>query len=263
MRLRACFARRVHPIAAAALMPGSRRYRSLHMPIFRIRFSRLLLAAGLCFAARAWSQASTPGLDFSGIWQLDAKTSDSAAVITQRLHAEQRREQAPSSRPAGASSSGAAASPSHTGFDGRGGRGMGGGHGMGGGRRGHQDTQDASSGGNSAPPRDPTPPLFASDAFLNVQQSPSVLRVDFNNTDRLDVHFDGIERASLNGNARVQTRFIPAGLQISLAFGDGTTLDEIWARSPDGHHLTVTETWATNTVKEPIVFTRRYDRLDR
>ena len=229
-------------------------------------FPCLLLAPaacrGLVFRGACLGPGLHPGLDFSGIWQLDAKTSDSAAVITQRLHAEQRREQAPSSRPAGASSSGAPASPSHPGVDGRGGRGMGGGHGMGGGRRGHQDTQDASSGGSSAPPKDPMPPLFASDSFLNVQQSSSVLRVDFINTDRLDMHLDGIERASLNGNARVQARFTPASLQISLAFDDGTTLDEVWARSPDGRHLTVTETWATNTVKEPIVFTRRYDRLD-
>lgn len=227
------------------------------------RFSRLLLAVSLCLAVRAWAQGAVPGPDFSGLWQLNDQASDSAALIMQRLHAEQRREQAPSAQPAGASSSATPAAASGSGLGGRGGgRGMGGGHGMGGGRRGHHDAQDASDGSNSAPPKDPTPPLLAHDSFLNVQQTGAGLRVDFNNTDRLDARMDGMEHQSLNGDARVQTRLTPEGMQISMAFDDGTALTQAWVRSPDGRHLTVTETWTTDAVKQPIIFKRSYDRLD-
>lgn len=236
------------------------------------RSSHLLLATGLIFAAHAAAQTTNPGPDFSGIWQLDDKDSDSAAVITQRLHAEKKREQAPSSRPASASSSGAPSPSSNNGFGGRGGGrsmggggmgGMGGGHGgAGGGRRGNHDSQDASGSGSNAPPKDPTPPLLTSDSFLNVQQNSAGVRVDFNNVDRLDTRFDGVARQSLNSNARVQTQLMQNGMQISMSFDDGTHLDEAWVRSPDGRHLTVTEIWTTSDMKEPIVFKRSYDRLD-
>jgi len=136
---------------------------------------------------------------------------------------------------------------------------MGGGHG--GGRHGNQSSQDASS-DHSAPPKDPTPPLLADDSFLNVQQNSAGLRIDFNNTDRLDTRFGDVAHQSLNSTARVQSQLTPAGMQISMSFDDGTQLDETWVRSPDGHHLTVTETWTTNDVREPIVFKRSYDRLD-
>ncbi|WP_196239508.1 hypothetical protein [Dyella monticola] len=228
--------------------------------------SRLLLATGLAFAPLTFAQLTAPGPDFSGLWQLNDKQSDSAATITQRLHAEKRREQAPSSRPASASSSGTP-STTNSGFGGRGGgRGMGGGMGgmgggHGGGRHGNQGSQDSSS-DHSAPPKDPTPPLLTEDSFLNVQQNSSGLRVDFNNTDRLDTRFGGSVRQSLNSNARVQSQLTSNGMQISMSFDDGTHLDETWVRSPNGHHLTVTETWTTNDVREPIVFKRNYDRLD-
>ena len=139
---------------------------------------------------------------------------------------------------------------------------MGGGHGMGGGRRGNHDAEDSSGSHSNAPAKDPVPPLLASDSFLNVQQTGAGLRVDFNNVERLDTHLDGVARSSLNGNARVQTQLTPNGMQISMAFDDGTQLDEAWVRSPDGHHLTVTETWTTNDLKTPIVFKRTYDRMD-
>lgn len=231
------------------------------MPLPLPRLSCLSLAAGLFAITQASAQIVNQGTDFSGIWQLNDKQSDSAAVITQRLHAEKRHEQAPSSRPASASSSGAPATASNGGFGGRGGgRGMGGGH-MGGGRHGNHDAQDASN-SKSAPPKDPAPPLLADDAFLNVQQNRQGLRVDYNNTDRLDTGFDGMERQSLNSNARVRTLLTPNGMDIAMAFDDGSRLKETWVRSADGHHLTITETWWTNELQEPIVFKRSYDRLD-
>lgn len=237
------------------------------MPLSLPRLSCLSLAAGLFAITQVAAQTSAQGADFSGIWQLNDKQSDSAAVITQRLHAEKRHEQASSSRPASASSSGAPVAASNGGFGGRGGgRGMGGagaggGH-MGGGRHGNHDAPDSSSNSKSAPPKDPTPPLLADDSFLNVQQNSQGLRVDYNNTDRLDTRFDGMERQSLNSNARVRTQLTPGGMDVSLAFDDGTRLKQTWARSADGHHLTITETWWTNDLQEPIVFKRSYDRLD-
>ncbi|GLQ46552.1 hypothetical protein GCM10007862_16030 [Dyella lipolytica] len=222
----------------------------------------LLLAAGSFFAGYAAAQTTSPGPDFSGIWQLNDRASDSAAVITQRLHAERRREQAPSSQPANAGSSATPASSSN-GFGGRGGHGMGGGgHGMGGGQHGNHDYQDSSRSSSNATPKDPTPPLFADDALLNVQQSRQGMRVDFNNNDRLDTQFDNIARQSLNSTARVQTQLTQDGMHVSMDFGNGTRLEQAWVRSADGHHLTVTETWTTAELKEPIVFTRSYDRLD-
>lgn len=231
------------------------------MPLSLPRPSCLLLAAGLCAIAQASAQTSTQGADFSGIWQLNDKQSDSAAVITQRLHAEKKHEQAPSSRSASATSSGAPAAASNGGFGGRGGYGLGGRH-MGGGRHGNHDSQASPSSSKSAPAKDPTPPLLADDSFLNVQQNSQGLRVDYNNTDRLDTRFDGKEHQSLNSNARVRTQLMPGGMELSMAFDDGTRLKETWVRSGDGHHLTVSETWWTNDLQEPIVFKRSYDRLD-
>ena len=238
------------------------------MSFFVIRPSHLLVVTGLLFTVSVSAQTTASGTDFSGIWQLNDKESDNAGVINQRLHAEKKHEQAPSSQSASASSSSTSATTPNNGFGGRGGGrgmgggGMGGGHGMGGGRRGNQNAQDSSSGNRSAPPKDPTPPLLADDSFLNIQQTRSGQRVDFNNTDRLDTHFDGVEHPSLNSNARVQTQLTPDGMTISMAFDDGTQLDQSWVRSPDGHHLTVTETWKPNSLKEPIIFKRSYDRLD-
>jgi hypothetical protein len=232
------------------------------------RSSLAVLAAGSFFVGHAMAQMTSPGPDFTGIWQLNDRASDSAAVITQRLHAERRREQSPSSRPAGASSSATPSSSSngfgsHSGGRGMGGGGMGGG-GMGGGRHGSHNSQDSSNSDSSSskPPKDPTPPLFADDALLNVQQTSKGLKVDFNNSDRLDTQFDGITRQSLNGSAHVQTQMTSHGMDVSMDFGNGTRLEQLWVRSPDGRHLTVTETWATPEVSEPIVFTRNYDRLD-
>lgn len=226
------------------------------------------MVIGSLYAGHTMAQMMSPTQDFSGIWQLNERASDSAAVITQHLHAERRREQAPSSRPASASSSASAGNSAPSGFGHGGGHGMGGGGGMGGmggghggGRHGNQDSQSSSS-DSSKPTKDPTPPLFADDALLNVQQNSAGMRVDFNNTDRLDTKFDGVTRQALNGSAHVQTQLTHDGMQVSMDFGDGTQLDQTWVRSSDGHHLTVTETWTTSELKEPIVFTRSYDRLD-
>lgn len=227
------------------------------------RMPCLILATTLLVLGRSTAQTTSPGPDFSGIWQLNDKESDSSTVIEQRLHREKRREQAPSSKPASSSSSNAPI-PSDAGFGGRGGRGMGGmggGHGMRGAQRGHHGSQKSSS-DHAAPPKDPTPPLLTDDSFLNVRQSDKGMRVDFNNTDRLDTRFDGISRQTLDSNARVKTQLTPTSMHMSMAFDDGTRLDEIWVRSPDAHHLTVTETWTTDEVKQPIVFKRVYDRLD-
>ncbi|GLQ51109.1 hypothetical protein ACFFJT_07875 [Dyella flava] len=232
------------------------------------RSSFLLLAAGVLLASQAIAQNQPPNPDFTGIWQLNDKASDSAEDITRRLHAEKRREEAPSSRPASASSSGSPASSSNSsggrgGGHGMGGGGMGGG-GMGGGGRhggGGHDSQDLLS-SKTAPKKDPTPPLFSDDALLNVQQTEKGVQVDYNNTDRLDTKFDGVTRQSLSGSAQVQTQLSPDGMHVSMQFEDGTRLDQTWVRSPDGHHLTVTETWTTTEVEMPIVFKRSYDRLD-
>jgi hypothetical protein len=234
------------------------------------RPSYVLLATGLLFTSLAVAQNKPSNPDFTGIWQLNDKASDSAADITQRLHAEKHHEEAPSSRPASASTSGTPGSSANSNSSGGrgGGRGMGGmgGGGMGGGGMGgrhgggNHDSSDSSS--KSTPKKDPTPPLLANDSLLNVQQTDKGLQVDYNNTDRLDTKFDGITRQSLSGSAQVQTQLSPDGMQVSMQFDDGTHLDQTWVRSPDGHHLTVTETWTTNDVKAPIVFTRSYDRLD-
>ena len=241
-------------------------------PLKMSRTYCLLLATGLLFAGHIAAQDKPSGPDFSGIWQLDDKQSDSAADITQRLHAEKRHEQAPSSRPAGTSSSGTPASSSNTsgGHGGGGGRGMGGGGGMGGmggggmggGRHGNHSSDSSGSSSNNKPTKDPTPPLLANDSLLNVQQTGKGMRVDYNNTDRLDTKFDGVVRQSLSGSAQVQTQLTTDGMQVSMQFDDGTHLDQSWVRSPDGHHLTVTETWTTTEVTAPIVFKRSYDRLD-
>lgn len=222
------------------------------------------MIAGSLYASLALAQTAPSAQDFSGVWQLNDRASDSAAVIAQRLHAERRREETPSSRPANASSSATPGTSSQNGFGHGGGHGMGGGGGMGGGHGGRhgQNSQHTSSDDGGKPAKDPTPPLFADDALLNVQQDRTGMRVDFNNTDRLDTKFDGIPRQTLNGGAHVQTQLTPDGMQVSMDFGDGTRLDQSWVRSPDGHHLTLTETWTTTQVKEPIVFIRRYDRLD-
>ncbi|QRN52366.1 hypothetical protein [Dyella caseinilytica] len=232
------------------------------------RSSCLWLTAGLLVAGHAFAQStSSAGPDFNGIWQLNDKQSDSAADITARLRAEKHREEAPSSSPASASSSAAPANSSNSSGGHGGGRGMGGGGGMGGGMGGgrhgggNHSSQDSSS-DKSTPKKDPTPPLLANDSLLNVQQTSKGMQVDYNNTDRLDTKFDGVTRQSLSGSAQVQTQQSTDGMQISMQFDDGTQLDQTWVRSPDGHHLTVTETWTTNEVKEPIVFKRTYDRLD-
>lgn len=215
----------------------------------------MLVAASLLLVGCAFAQDKPT--DVSGIWQLNDKASDSATDIAQRLRAEKRREEAPSSNPAAASSSGTPAAPSHA-FGGRGG-----GHGMGGGRHGSgsQDSQDSSS-SKGTPKKSPSPPLLADDGMLNVQQTSQGMRVDYNNTDRLDTKFDGIARQSLNGSAQVRTQQTPSGIQVSMQFDDGTRLDQAWVRSADGHHLTVTETWTGTEVQAPIVFKRSYDRLD-
>lgn len=237
------------------------------MPRSLPRPSRLWFAAGLLSATCAMAQTAAKGPDFSGIWQLNDKESDSATVITQRLHAEKKHEQAPSSRPPSASSSGTSSTASNGGFGGHGGGhgmggGMGGGRMGGGGRHGNRNAQDADTSGKSAPPKDPTPPLLADDSFLNVQQSRQGLHVDYNDTDRLDTRFDGMQRQSLNSNARVQTWLTPNGMAISMAFDDGSQLDQSWVRSPDGHHLTVTETWKPTDLQQPVTFKRSYERLD-
>jgi hypothetical protein len=243
-----------------------------------LRLLPSLMIAGSLYAGLALAQTEPSAQDFTGVWQLNDRASDSAAVVAQRLHAERRREEAPSSRPASASSSATPGSSNSNGFGHGGGHGMGGGGmggggmggggggmgGMGGGHGGRHggQNQSSSSDGSSKPAKDPTPPLFADDALLNVQQDSAGMRVDFNNTDRLDTRFDGISRQTLNGSAHVQTQRTHDGMQVSMDFGDGTRLDQNWVRSPDGHHLTVTETWTTTELKEPIVFTRSYDRLD-
>jgi len=212
-------------------------------------------------------QAATPAADFTGIWRLDDAQSDNAAAIEQRLRAERTAEQAPVVQPASASStagSGSGQSQHSRGGHGGGRGGMGGG-GMGGGHGGHgggdHGNKSASSDAGTAP-NDPPPPLLDKDSLLNVQQDAKSLQVSLGNTDRLDARFDGVARQSLNGNAVVQTRLTPEGMQISMQFDGGTRLQQDWTKSADGHHLLVTERWSISSVQQPIVFKRSYDRLD-
>ena len=217
--------------------------------------------------------ASLPLPDFSGIWRLDDRHSDNATDIIARLQAERKREQPPQVQPATASSSGAPAVNlgSHGGHGGGGGgHGMGGGGGGGGGMGGgggrhgggRGQNQSSSNGSSDAAPVDAPPPLLSNDSILNVQQDAKNLQVSLGNTDRLDARLDGSTRQTLNGSAVAQTRVTPDGLQISMQFDGGIRLEQSWVKSPDGHHLIVTEQWTNPTVKQPIEFKRSYDRLD-
>jgi hypothetical protein len=220
-----------------------------------------LVIVGLFVTGGLASAADSPLPDFNGIWRLDQLHSDDASVITQRLRAERKNEQ-PVLQPASATSTGAPASSqgsnSHGGHGGgMGGGGMGGGHGG-----GHGNKASTSSNNDSGTANDPSPPLLGNDALLNVQQDAKNVQVALSNSDRLDARLDGTTRQSLNGSAMVQSQLTPDGLQILMQFDDGTRLEQSWVRSPDGHHLTVTELWTTPGIKQPITFTRNYDRLD-
>jgi hypothetical protein len=214
----------------------------------------VLLLAMSSLAVRAVSP-STP--DLSGIWRLNEQQSDSPSDIAARLHAEKKLEQ-PARQAAGAAVAGTPAG--HTSGGHGGGRGMGGGgHGHGGGGRSHDKAATTDNG--TAVPDDP-PPLLANDSLMNVQQDARDIRVAFDDKDQLDGRLDGSTHQSLSGSAMVQTRLTAEGLQISMQFEGDVRLRQNWAQSPDGHHLTVIETWTTPAVQQSIVFKRSYDRLD-
>ncbi|GAB2547634.1 hypothetical protein GCM10027065_18960 [Rhodanobacter koreensis] len=143
-----------------------------------------------------------------------------------------------------------------------GGGGMGGGMGGHGGHGGGRGQSKASTADHGAPPPDTPPPLLADDSLLNVQQDAKGIRVVLGDTDQLDSRLDGFARQSLNGSAMVQSHLTATGLQITMQFDGDVRLRQDWVQSPDGHHLTVTETWTTPAVQQPIVFRRSYDRLD-
>ncbi len=134
----------------------------------------------------------------------------------------------------------------------------GGGHGHGGGRG--QNKPSTTDSGKTPP--DAPPPLLDNDSLLNVQQDAKGIRVVLDDKDQLDSRLDGNTRQSLSGNAMVQTHLTAQGLQITMQFDGDVRLQQNWVQSPDGHHLTVTETWTTPAVQQPIVFKRSYDRLD-
>ena len=230
--------------------------KSLCLPLALVLAMSSLAVANLAHAA------SSSAADFSGIWRLNDQQSDSPADIAARLRAERKREE-PVQQPAGASSTGTPSasktSGSHGGGHGAGGGGMGGGgHGHGGGRG--QDKASATDSG-TAPPDQP-PPLLDNDSLMNVQQDAKGIRVVLDDKDQLDSQLDGNIRQSLSGNAMVQTHITAEGMQISMQFTGDVRLQQTWVKSPDGHHLTVTETWTTPAVQQPIVFKRSYDRLD-
>ncbi|MEP6899501.1 MAG: hypothetical protein ABI870_13315 [Rhodanobacter sp.] len=223
---------------------------------FRLAGAAVLAVVFVSMVSRAWCAGTSP-LDFSGIWRLDDQHSDAPADIAARLRMERRHEQAPDSGTPGATTT---ASPSSARSGGHGGgRSMGGGHGHGGGNRNHDKSADADTG--TAPQDDP-PPLLADDSVLNVAQDAKTIRVVFDDRDQLDDRLDGVAHPSLNGGAMVRSRLIANDLQISMQFADDVRLRQEWILSPDGHHLTVSESWTTPAVKLPIVFTRSYDRLD-
>lgn len=217
-----------------------------------------LLLAMSSLAMTALARAASPsGTDFSGIWRLNDQQSDSPADIAARLRAERNREE-PVQQPASASSTGTPLASKTSG-------GHGGGHGMGGGGHGHgggRGQNKATTTDNGKAPSDDPPPLLADDSLMNVQQDAKGIRVVLGDKDQLDSQFDGNTRQSLSGNALVQTQLTAQGLQISMQFTGDVRLQQTWVQSPDGHHLTVTETWTTPAVQQPIVFKRSYDRLD-
>jgi hypothetical protein len=223
----------------------------------------LVATSSLAFARQVQTQTAGPRPpDFSGIWRLDDQHSDSPLDISARLRAEKKAEQ-PIQPPAGASAGTPSAAQSTNRQGGRGGHGMGGGgmgggHGHGGGR--HHDTPaDADSG---TPVADDPPPLLADDSMMNVQQDAKDIHVVFGGKDQLDGRLDGIVRQSLSGNAMVQSRLTANSLQVSMQFDGEVRLQESWVESPDGHHLTVTESWTSPAATQPILFRRSYDRLD-
>ncbi|HEY0197801.1 MAG TPA: hypothetical protein VGC19_04560 [Rhodanobacter sp.] len=217
----------------------------------------LLVATSSCTVAHA---AGTTTPDFSGIWRLDDQHSDSPFDIAARLRAEKKLEQ-PTPPATNTGSTGSPASQAstnrHSGHGG-GGRSMGGGRGHDGGRA-HDKSSDADA---SVPATEIPPPLLADDSMLNVQQDAKTIRVVFDDKDQLDGRLDGVVSQSLSGNAMVQSHLTAAGLDVSMQFDGEVRLQQTWTASPDGHHLTVTESWTTPAVKQPIVFKRSYDRLD-
>ncbi|OOG46905.1 hypothetical protein [Rhodanobacter sp. C01] len=219
----------------------------------------LLLATSSLAVAGTLHAAGSGLLDYSGIWRLDEQHSDSPSDIDARLRLERKREE-PVQQPASSSSTGTPSAGQKSGQHGGhgGGNGMGG-HGGHGGGRGQSKTSTSDNG--TAPP-DAPPPLLADDSLLNVQQDAKGIRVVLGDKDQLDSRLDGFARQSLNGSAMVQSQLTATGLQISMQFDGDVRLRQDWVQSPDGHHLTVTETWTTPAVQQPIVFKRSYDRLD-
>jgi hypothetical protein len=218
----------------------------------------------LLTAVCAWPlahAANTRLPDFNGIWRLDDQNSDSPSDIAARLRAERKLEQsAAQATNADSTASSTSPTPSKRGGHG-GGRGMGGG--MGGGRGHGGGNRDKSSNADtSPPPADVPPPLLADDSVLNVQQDAKTIQVAFSEKDQLSGRLDGIPGQSLSGSATVQSHLGADGLEVSMQFDGEVRLRETWNVSPDGHHLTVTESWTTPAVKQPIVFKRSYDRLD-
>jgi hypothetical protein len=237
-----------------------RPFEARHMSLSKFSGSLfLMLAVGSLSCGNA-KAATPPAPDFSGVWQLNDAQSDSASDVNKRYHVEKKHEEAPSAN----TSNNNGAAPSTVGDllggggGGHHGGGGGGGHGGGG---GNHDYEESHSFDKNKGPVDPTPPLFADDALLNIQQRTADMQVDFNNTDRLDTKFDSVTRPSLNGTAQIQTQLSSDGMHLTMEFSDGTRLEQDWVKSADGHHLTVTETWTPVDMKQPIVFKRVYDQL--
>ncbi|WP_158884959.1 hypothetical protein [Rhodanobacter sp. L36] len=232
------------------------------MPYLRsFRPVAVLITISLSFGvATVIHAASTSMADFTGIWRLDDQHSDSPSDIATRLHLEEKAEK-PAQLSTGAATGTSSSGPSANHKGGRGGHGggLGGGHGRGG---NHSQNKTDDSDGNGAPKADDPPPLLAEDSIMNVQQDTKAIHVVFDGKDQLDGRLDGIVRQSLNGNAMVQSQLGADGLEISMQFDGEVRLLQRWARSTDGHHLIVTESWTTPAVKQPIVFKRTYDRLD-
>lgn len=241
---------------------------SLTMFTKSLGLPRVLLFAMSSLAVAGVAHAASSALpDYSGIWRLDEQQSDSPSDIDARLRLERKREE-PVQQPASASSTGTSSASQPSGQHGShgGGHGMGGGMGGGGmgghgGHGGHGQSKTSTADNGTAPPDTP-PPLLANDSLLNVQQDAKGIRVVLGDKDQLDSQLDGFARQSLNGSAMVQSHLTATGLQITMQFEGDVRLRQDWVQSADGHHLTVTETWTTPAVQQPIVFKRSYDRLD-
>ena len=211
------------------------------------------------FLLVAQSHAAEQAIDFSGAWQRDDSGSDDARAIEARMRREATQELAPQTAPAAASSS--AAAPTARGGGRGGGRGGMGGGGHGGGKRG-RDGDSSARNTPDAPASYPLPPQLDNDSLLLVQQDASTLQIRLDSGEQLNGRLDGHARQSLNGQAMVSTLAEAGGLTVEIQYADGSRLQQHWARTADGHQLTVQERWKIPQLQQAVSFKRSYTAIN-